>query len=133
MDNLYILGEIFSCMDDKRTIQEIKEVIKRHCDERDWDQFHGAKDLAIGIITEASEILEKFRFKSEVEVEEMFLDKEKRIEIGNEMADVLFFLTRLAQKYDINLAESFDRKMGNNRKKYPIDKSKGSNKKYTEL
>ena len=50
-------------------------MVKRFSEERDWDQFHNAKDLAIGIVTEASELLEGFRFKSNGEIEEMFKDK----------------------------------------------------------
>jgi len=119
--------------DTEKTLQEIKEVVKKYCEERDWDQFHGAKDLAIGISTEASEVLEQFRFKSKEEIEEMFKDPIKREKIEDEMADVLYFLSRLAQKYDVDLSEAFERKMKKSEEKYPIDKAKGSNKKYNEL
>lgn len=117
--------------DEERKIQEIKETIKEYCEERDWNQFHNAKDLAIGLSIETSEILEHFRFKSNEEIEEMFNNLEKKEEIGDEMADVLFFLVRLAQKYDVDLAEAFDRKLEKSRKKYPIEKCKGKNDKYT--
>ena len=120
-------------MDNKTNIQELKDKIKRFCEDRDWDQYHGAKDLAIGIITESSELLEHFRFKLEGEIEEMFKNTEKRKEISEEIADVLYFLLRLAQRYNIDLATELNKKIDKNEKKYPIDKSKGSNKKYTEL
>lgn len=120
-------------MDAQTNIHELKEKIKKFCEDRDWAQYHGAKDLAIGIITESSELLEHFRFKSEKEVEEMFQNKEKRNEISEEMADVLYFLLRLAQKYDIDLSKELEEKMEKNNKKYPLDKFKGSNKKYSEL
>ena len=58
-------------MDSELTIEELKQRVKKFCEDRDWDQFHGAKDLAIGIITEAGELLENFRFKSEQEIEAM--------------------------------------------------------------
>lgn len=119
--------------DNERKIHELKEKIKNYCEVRDWDQFHGAKDLAIGLITEASEVLEHFRFKSEKEVEALFKNPEKREHIEDEMADVLYFLMRLAQKYDVDLSEALDRKMEKNEKRYPVDKCKGSNKKYNEL
>jgi len=64
-------------MDDKTNIKQLKEMVKTFCEERDWDQYHNAKDLAIGIITESSELLEHFRFKSEKEVEQR-LKKRKR-------------------------------------------------------
>ncbi len=119
--------------DHERSLHEIKEFIKKYCDERDWDQFHNAKDLAIALSIEASELLEPFRFKSKEEVEELFKDPKKREDIEDEMADVLYFLFRLAQRYNIDLSEAFDRKMEKSSKKYPIDKAKGSNKKYNEF
>jgi len=120
-------------MDKETNFHELKEKIKKLCDERDWDQFHGAKDLAIGVITESAELLEHFRFKSEQETESLFKNPEKREHIEDEMADVMWFLFRLAQKYDVDLSEAFKRKMAKFEKKYPVEKAKGSNKKYNEL
>ncbi len=120
-------------MDTKTNLQELKEKVRRFCEERDWDQYHNAKELAIGIITESSELLEHFRFKSEKEIENMFNSKEKRESISEELVDVLYFILRLAQKYNIDLTTEFNKKLEKNYKKYPIDKIKGSNKKYTEL
>lgn len=117
-------------MDNKTTLSELKEVVKKFCEERDWDQYHNPKDLAIGIITESSELLEHFRFKSIKEVEEVI--RQKKEEISEELADILFFILRLAQRYDIDISTEFHKKIKNNTKKYPIEKSKGSNKKYTE-
>ena len=120
-------------MDHETNISHLKEKIKNFCEARDWDQFHGAKELAIGIITEASELLEHFRFKSEKEVNEMFKNPNKRQAISEEMADVFYFLLRLSQRYDIDLATELKSKILKNEERYPIEKSKGSNKKYTEL
>lgn len=120
-------------MDSSTNIQEIKNYVKKYCEDRDWDQFHSPKELAIGLITEASEVLEHFRFKSNEEMESFFEDSKKREDIEDEMADVLYFLCRLAQKYNVDLSESFKRKMIKSEKKYPIEKAKGNNKKYTEL
>lgn len=120
-------------MDHKTNIHELKEKVGKFCEDRDWAQFHGAKDLAIGIITESSELLEHFRFKSEKETEEMFKNPEKRQHISEETADVLYFILRLAQKYNIDLTTELNKKLEKNEKKYPIEKAKGSNKKYTEL
>lgn len=119
--------------DSDTSIAQLKEMVKAYCEERDWDQYHNPKDLAIGIITEASEVLEHFRFKTTVEMDAMLNDPKKSAEISDEMADTLYFLLRLAQKYDIDLAGSFERKMNQNVKKYPVEKAKGSNKKYNEL
>lgn len=119
-------------MDHKTNIEELKEKVKIFCEERDWDQYHNAKDLAIGVITEASELLDHFRFKSKKEVEEAFSNPEKRQEISEEIADVLYFLVRLAQRYGIDLTTELTKKLEKNEKKYPVEKAKGSNKKYTE-
>lgn len=120
-------------MDDKTTVQELKNKIRKFCEERDWDQFHNAKDLTIGIVTEASELLEHFRFKSNQEIEEMLNSPEKRRHISEELADALYFILRLAQRYNIDLATELNDKIVKNEKKYPIEKAKGSNKKYTEF
>ena len=120
-------------MDKEAKIHDLKEKIKKFCDDRDWDQFHNAKDLAIALIIESSELLEHFRWKSEKEVKELFENANKKEEIEDEMADVLYFLVRLSQKHDIDLSNAFERKMQKNELRYPIDKAKGSNKKYTEL
>ena len=97
-------------MDKNTNIQELKDKMKNTCEKRDWDQFHGAKDLAIGIATEAAELLEHFRFKSDKEVEELFGNPLKREEIEDEMADIFSFLLRFAQKYDVDFSEAFIRK-----------------------
>ena len=120
-------------MDSKTSIQELKDKIKKLSEDRDWDQFHGAKDLAIGVATEAAELLEIFRFKSDKEIEEFFNNPVKREEIEDEMSDVFSFILRFAQKYNLDLSEAFFRKNAKTEKKYPIEKSKGSNKKYNEL
>jgi len=119
-------------MDNKTNINELKEKIKKFCEARDWDQYHNAKDLAIAIITESSELLEHFRFKSNKEVEEIFRNPKKRDEISEEMADIFYFLLRLAQRYDVDLANELIKKLEKNDKRYTIKKFKGSNKKYSE-
>jgi NTP pyrophosphatase (non-canonical NTP hydrolase) len=113
--------------------QNLQAVIKKFCEERDWDQFHTPKDLSIGLSTEAAEVLELFRFKSEAEVNELIQRPEFTQKLGFELADVLFFLLRISEKTQVNLKKSFEEKMKLNAEKYPIEKSKGSNKKYTEL
>ena len=120
-------------MDDKTTILELKEKVKKFCDDRDWDQFHSPKELAIGIITESSELLEHFRFKSEKEMKEILSDEKKKAEIGEELADIMFFILRFSQKYNFDLSQETINKIKKNEIRLPIDKIKGSNKKYTEM
>ena len=118
--------------DNKTTIKELKDQIHEFNMERDWDQFHNAKDLAISISIEAAEILEHFIYKTNTEVDELLKGK-KREEIEDEVADVLWGVLMLAERYNIDLSEVLRKKMEKTAKKYPIDKAKGSNKKYTEL
>ena len=113
------------------TISELEDDVQEFCEERDWDQYHDAKELAIGISTEAAELLEHFRFQSGEEIEAMF-EGDEREEIENELADVLFFVLRMSQRYDIDLETAFDRKMKLNQQKYPVNEAYGSNRKYTE-
>lgn len=118
--------------DTTTVLAALKKDIEVFCTERDWDQFHGLKDLSMGLATEASEVMELFRFKSDDQCNAV-ANGESRYKLEDELADVLFFVVRIAQKYNIDLATSFECKMQKNRAKYPVEKSKGSNKKYTEL
>ena len=101
-------------------MQDLKEKVRKFCDERNWDRYHNAKDLAIGIITEASELLVQFRFKSEKEVERLFKGSKTREAICDEVVDILHTLLRFAQKYGIDLSAELEKKMKKNVKKYPV-------------
>ena len=106
-------------------IKEIIEVLRKFRDERDWAQFHNAKDLALALNIEAGELLEAFLWKSS---EQADLDKVKE-----ELADVFTFAFLLAEKYDFDVKQIVLEKMEKNALKYPVDKSKGSAKKYTDF
>jgi NTP pyrophosphatase (non-canonical NTP hydrolase) len=97
--------------DDGTTLGALKNLVKTFCEERDWDQYHNAKDLAIGIITESSELLEIFRFKSEREIDKMFTNEHRKQDITEELADVLYFVLRFAERYQIDLSTEFHKKM----------------------
>lgn len=118
-------------MDSKTTIADIKELVGNFCNDRDWNKFHNAKDLAIGISTEANELLQIFRFKSIEEIDEL-LASDRREGIEEELADVLYFVVRFAQMNGIDLSDAISKKVSKNALKYPIDKVKGLNKKYNE-
>ena len=77
-------------------MRDIVQKIQKFCEERDWDQFHNPKDLAIGISTEANELLDIFRFKSEEQMKAQFQEESIRTHIEEEVADVLFFVLRFA-------------------------------------
>lgn len=119
--------------DDSTTIEELKKKVSKFNKDRDWDQFHNAKELAIDIIGESAELLEHFRFKSEREVKEIMENPIKSQKVKQEMADVAIGLLRIAQIYKIDLSKEIEDKLIEAGKKYPVEKSKGKNKKYDEL
>lgn len=120
-------------MDHENTVDDLKNIVRKFCDARDWEKYHNPKDLSIGIITEASELIELFRFKDLDEVEELLENIKSRENIKQELADVLFFVLRFAQMNDIDLSKALKNKVEINENKYPADLFKGSNKKYNEL
>lgn len=119
-------------MDKKVNIYELKKLVQDFCEERDWDQFHNPKDLAIGISTEANELLDIFRFKSLEQMKEMMDKPQVKEKIQDELADTFFFILRFAQRNGIDLADALESKIKMNEKKYPKEKALGSNKKYNE-
>ena len=118
--------------DDARTIAEAKEIVRRFCEERDWDQYHNPKDLAVGMVTEGSELLEIFRFKTPEECRELLSDPTRLGEIRDELSDVFYFVLRFAQMNDIDLFSALEDKIAKNDAKYPADKVRGCNRKYDE-
>ncbi|HIT89094.1 MAG TPA: nucleotide pyrophosphohydrolase [Candidatus Merdenecus merdavium] len=118
---------------ENHTIQELTKVVQEFCEERDWDQFHNPKDLAIGISTEANELLDIFRFKSDEQMKELFDNDKSRGHIEEEIADTLFFVLRFAQMNNLDLGQCLKKKIEMNNQKYPVDKIKGKNLKYTDL
>ncbi|WP_163836743.1 nucleotide pyrophosphohydrolase [Spartinivicinus ruber] len=118
--------------DQETTIHTLKEVVDNFCLERNWDQFHSSKELAIGLITESSELLEIFRFKTEEEVNDIIKNPVKRTLISEELSDILFFILRFGQLYDFDLATAFEQKMKKNELNYPVEKCKNKNFKYSE-
>lgn len=111
-------------------LQQISERLLQFARERDWEQFHAPKNLAMALAVEAAEIMEHFQWLSEQQSEQ--LSPEKRREVAYEIADVFIFTLRLAQRLDINLTEVVEAKIRINEEKYPADKVRGSAKKYTE-
>ena len=115
------------------TLDKLKLTVQTFCEARDWDQFHGPKDLAIGVITEAAELLEHFRFQSNEQALALLNDPHIKEEIEDELADVLFFLLRFSQRFDVDLTTALLRKIEKSERKYPVEKAKGNNTKYTKL
>lgn len=107
------------------SINRMTSAIVKFRDERDWKQFHNSKDLALAISIEAGELNELFLWK---DAEEFDLEKLK-----DELADILSFSLLLAHKHQLNIEEIVLDKLKKSGEKYPIDKAKGSAKKYNEL
>ena len=108
----------------------IKEIIKFR-DDRDWLQFHDPKNLSQAISIEAAELQEIFLWKSTVDSKSLPPDHVKRVK--NEVADIFIFMIYLCNHFGINLLEAVKNKLQTNRLKYPVEKSRGSSKKYNEL
>jgi NTP pyrophosphatase (non-canonical NTP hydrolase) len=106
-------------------IEEITEALIKFRNERDWEQFHNSKDLAVAISVEANELLEAFLWKNPEEA-----SNEK---VKEELADIFAFAILLAHKHGLNIKEIVLEKVKANAEKYPINKAKGTAKKYNEL
>lgn len=106
-------------------IQELTGLVKAFVDERDWDQFHNPKDLALALSIEASELNEAFLWKS--------ADAAKPEKVREELADVLIYALLLARKYGFDIPTIVKEKLASNGKKYPVEKAKGNAKKYNEF
>jgi NTP pyrophosphatase (non-canonical NTP hydrolase) len=106
-------------------IEQIQDELRRFNQDRDWDQFHNGKDLAIGLSVEASELLEAFLWKKPEDA--------KPERIREELADVLNYAFQMADKYGLDIKDIMLEKIRKNAAKYPVDKAKGSAKKYNEL
>ena len=117
-------------MDNKTTIEDLKNLVKEFCEERDWTQYHNPKDLAIGISTEANELLDLFRFKSIEQMRMIMNTLDKRKMVEEELADTLFFIIRFAQMNNIDLDDVLKSKIKFNELKYPKEVVRGSNQKY---
>lgn len=114
-----------------QTIEELTVLLREFASERDWDQFHSPKNLVMALSVEASELMEHFQWLTEAQSSSM--PPEKLQQVREEIADVQIYLTRLADKLGIDILEAVFDKIEVNSKKYPVDKSKGSSRKYTEF
>lgn len=106
-------------------LEELRQAIVKFTQERDWDQFHNGKDLALALSIEAAELNEAFLWKdvSDVNVEK----------VKEELADVFNYAILIADKYDLNIKQIVLDKIKRNAEKYPVEKAYGSAKKYNEL
>jgi len=111
-------------------LTQLRDLVRGFVDERDWDQFHTPKNLSSALAVEAAELLEHFQWLQDGRAEELGADKLR--EVRHEMADVLVYLVRLADKLDVDLMAAVREKMVLNRAKYPADQVRGDARKYNE-
>ena len=114
-------------------LQELTEQVLAFRDARNWKQFHSPKNLAMGLSIEAAELQELFLWKKEQEVRDYLESGTGQTRVGEELADVFIYLLYLAEACEIDLPKALSDKLVHNAEKYPVEKSYGSARKYTEL
>lgn len=114
-------------MDD--SLQNLRKRINAFVNDRDWTQFHTPKNLAMAMIVEAAELVEQFQWDTPTESQQ--LTAEKREMVSHELADTFVYLLRIAEVLEIDLIDAANKKIALNALKYPVEKAKGSNAKYT--
>lgn len=113
------------------SLQQLSDKLTRFANDRDWGQFHSPKNLATALTVEASELLEHFQWMTEAQ--SRALADDKRLEVGSEIADVLMYLIQLANALGVDPIAAANDKIEVNERRYPVDRSRGSSKKYNEI
>lgn len=113
--------------------EKLHNEIEKFITDRDWDQFHSVKNLSMALSVETSELVELFQWMTEEKSNQLKDDPALMEKVRDEVADIFFFLMRISAKADINLESALLAKLKKNAEKYPVDKSHGTSKKYTEL
>ncbi len=111
-------------------LEEMRQMMREFSSSRDWDKFHSPKNLSMALSVEASELMECFQWMTEEQSNS--LSAEELESISDEIADVQLYLVRLADKAGIDIKTAVEEKMKKNALKYPIEKVKGSSKKYSK-
>ncbi len=113
------------------TIESLRTRLRVFVAEREWDQFHNPKNLAMALVAEAGELVEHFQWLTPEEADQ--LPPDARVEVEQEIADVLIYLVELADRLGIDPLAAAERKLALNERKYPVEKARGSAKKYDKL
>lgn len=119
-------------MNDTLNLSKIRKAQQKFVSEREWEPFHTPKNLAMALAGESGELLEIFQWLSQEQSKAVMGNPGKAREVRDELADILFYLVRLAEKLDVDLEEAFWDKMKQNAEKYPVHLARGTAKKYTE-
>jgi NTP pyrophosphatase (non-canonical NTP hydrolase) len=113
------------------SLDALRAQLRAFVAERDWDQFHNPKNLAMAVVVEAGELVEQFQWLTPEQSEQ--LAPQTRTAVEMEVADVLLFLLRLCDRLDIDPLQAAQRKLALNAQKYPVDKARGRADKYDRL
>lgn len=113
------------------SIEELTARIIAFRDARDWKQFHNPKDTALSLVLEATEVMEHFQWKNSEEMQKHLV--EHGSEVGEELADVLYWILLMGHDFKIDVLSALEQKILKNELKYPVEKAKGVHTKYTEL
>jgi len=105
------------------SLEQLRVKLAQFAAERDWDQFHSPKNLSMALVAEASELIEHFQWLTEKQSHD--IDQEKKLEVGLEMADILIYLIRAADKLDIDLIAMANKKIKLNESRFPVASVKG--------
>lgn len=114
-------------------LEELAATIRSFTAERDWDQFHSPKNLAASLSIESAELLEIFQWIKEQDSHQIMQNPEKASQVKDELADVFYYLIRMADILEVDLESALKSKMHQNAEKYPVARSKGNAKKYTDF
>ncbi|MDO8729291.1 MAG: nucleotide pyrophosphohydrolase [bacterium] len=114
-----------------KNITELTKRIITFRDARDWKQFHNPKDVALSLVLEAAEVMEHFQWKSKKEMEKYIITN--KIDIGEELADVLYWVLLMSHDLRIDVLDMLEKKIKKNEEKYPVEKAKGKHTKYNKL
>ena len=117
-------------MDRNTSVSVLKEKVAKFRDERDWLKFHNPKDLSIALSIEAAELEELFLWKDDVSADKIRKSQKQLQRVKEEMADIFIYLLSLSNVLGLDVSKTVNEKLEQNAMKYPISKTKGSNKKY---
>lgn len=112
-------------------IQELVKKIVEFREARDWKKFHNPKDVALSLVLEAGEVMEHFQWKNPEEMQKHI--SEHPDEIGEELADVLYWILLMGHDFNIDVLDALERKIQKNAEKYPVEKAKGNHAKYDKI
>lgn len=114
-------------------VEKLKKYLEEYAKERDWEQFHNPKNLAMAMAVETSELLEIFQWLTPEQALKFKHEGENKEKVAHELADIMTYLILISKYLDINLPEAIERKLKHNAEKYPVDKARGNAKKYNEF